>query len=239
MSADISNTEQPSSLIEEHTPVFDGSHYSNRLRNQTSCASLAPSDSVSQSSSQPTINWSIPILNGYEPPPSSVRDRTSWVWQHGFEVLSTKRSKKGWACNYCYRNGNRGRVSQWIYLDGGSTSNIRDHLKNKHKIDKDGPIATTTPILEQLRQQASRSSQDSEIYGQLKTSFNKKAFKRKLLRWIIHDDLAFSTIASPFFREMMLEANSSLDGEGCLLSYTWVHDCIMKDFYSYQTIVIE
>ncbi|KAI9782809.1 MAG: hypothetical protein M1839_004560 [Geoglossum umbratile] len=179
MSADISDTEQPSSLIKEYMPVFDGSHYSNRLRNQTSCTSLAPSDSVSQSSSQPTINWSIPILNGYEPPPSLVRDQTSWVWQHGFEVLSTKRSKKGWACNYCYRNGNCGR--------------------NKHKIDKDGPITTTTPILEQLRQQASRSSQDSEIYGQLKTSFNKKAFKCKLLCWIIHDDLAFSTIASPFF----------------------------------------
>jgi hypothetical protein len=44
----------------------------------------------------------------------------------------------------------------------------------------------------------------------LKTSFKKELFLRKLLRWVIHDDIAFDTVDSIWFRDMMLEANDSL-----------------------------
>ena len=70
--------------------------------------------------------------------------------------------------------------------------------------------------LNSFRKQAGNSTHDSEIYHRLTTSFNKESFLRKLPRRVIHDDLAFDTVDSIRFWDMILEANDGLVVFGCL-----------------------
>jgi hypothetical protein len=87
--------------------------------------------------------------------------------------------------------------------------------------------------------QAGNSTHDSEIYHRLTTSFNKESFLCKLLCWVIHDDLAFDTVDSIRFRDMMLETNNGLVVFGCLQMDETIKRLIMDNYKAYRGIVTE
>ena len=93
--------------------------------------------------------------------------------------------------------------------------------------------------LNSFRKQAGNSTHDSEIYHRLTTSFNKESFLRKLLCWVIYGDLAFDTVDSIRFGDMMLEANDSLTDLGCLQTDETIKRSIMDNYKAYKGIVTE
>ena len=202
--------------------------------------SLAPNDSASQAPSNRSdfiIDWSKATLRDYEPPGISTRERKAWHWSHGFEVRHRALQKKGWACKYCYQAGHVPRNCGWIYLDGSGSGNITDHLKKRHNTGQGGKIKKPEPLLDAFRKAASKTPRDSEIYHRLVSSFNKVDFKNKLLRWIIQDDIPFDVVNSPFFRDLLIATNDTLNG--LIPSDTAIHNWILKNFNSFKGIVTE
>jgi hypothetical protein len=59
-------------------------------------------------------------------------------------------------------------------------------------------------------------------------SLQPPVFKTKLIQWIVHDSVAFDQAESRYFREMMLEANGSLEQAGCLPTCNTIQEWIMK-----------
>ena len=189
------------------------------------------------------IDWSKACLQEFEPPKISHRKRAAWHWKYGFEAQEKKTGSKFWACNYCYRTNNTPKGFSWMYKDGAGSKGIRSHLQ-KHGWDENGLIGERKQqqretLLNSFRKQAGNSTHDSEIYHRLTTSFNKELFLRKLLRWIIHDDLPFDTVDSIRFRDMMLESNDSLADFGCLQTDETIKRSIMDNYKAYKGIVTE
>ena len=70
-------------------------------------------------------------------------------------------------------------------------------------------------------------------------SFRPEDFKTKLIRWIVHDNVALDQVESKYFREMMLEANDSLEQAGCLPTHNTIREWIMKDWRGYKGFITE
>ena len=185
------------------------------------------------------IDWSQPILHGYEPPPSgpSSTSRKAWHWEHGFEVFSKAEKKKGWACRYCYAANDLNRRRKWIYLDNTGFSGIHNHLQSRHKIDANGKIKPRGGIMEAFRKSATRSPKDSEVYHRLASTFNKERFKNLQLRWIIRADLPFNAVDNQFYREHMLAVNDSLVDQQMLPTDTTIKARIMERFKRFKSDV--
>jgi len=64
--------------------------------------------------------------------------------------------------------------------------------------------------------------------------FSKESFLHELLRYVIHDDLAFSTVDSARFRDMTLEVNDSLADFGCLQTDETIKRSIMDNYKAYK-----
>jgi len=76
------------------------------------------------------------------------------------------------------------------------------------------------------------ANKDSEIYRRLMTLFNKESF----LRWVIHFDLAFDTVDSIRFRDMMLHAHDSLSDFGRLQTDETIKWSVMDNYKAYNGI---
>jgi hypothetical protein len=247
MSDALSNAGQESMLSTVCSNLLDGSNFSNPLQNPPS--EIAPSDSASCtatpdfSTAEIPIDWSRPCLREFEPPKISHRKREAWHWNHGFEAQEKNTGSKFWACIYCYRTNNTPKGFSWMYKDGAGSKGIRGHIK-RHGWDEGGSIMARKQqqretLLNSFRKQAGNSTHDSEIYHRLKTSFKKELFLRKLLRWVIHDDIAFDTVDSIWFRDMMLEANDSLADFGCLQTDETIKRSIIDTYKGYKGGVTE
>ena len=114
------------------------------------------------------------------------------------------------------------------------------HMKEVHKLTEDRPLTKKRSYLNAFKQSdGSLTTRDRDIVYQLITVFDPKRFKTKLTRWIVHDNIAFNQVESPYFRDLMLELNASLEEHNCLPTHRSIRDWIMKDFERYKGIVTD
>ena len=122
----------------------------------------------------------------------------------------------------------------------GGTSVSLKHMREVHQIAEGGPIIKKRSFIDAFKQSdGSLTPRDRDIVHKLTTAFNPKRFKTKLTRWIVHDNIAFNQVESPYFRDMLLELNGSLGELGCFPTHPSIREWIMKDFNKYKGLVTE
>ena len=93
------------------------------------------------------------------------------------------------------------RCNKWTIKDSirkGSTSNMLRHLGLEHH------IYPSKPGLSNLGSSSSQSIPSiTSLFLQQSNKDTTKLFEKNLIRWIVADDMAFSSIESPFFQQMI------------------------------------
>ena len=116
---------------------------------------------------------------------TSVKKRngtvTSWIWNHG-EKVNNKDGTKSWRCSHCPKQ----TPSQYVL---GGTSNQAHHLKNVHRITKNGKIPTNQTNIETSMNQP--------------RGIDVKALCKVVIKWIIDRRHAFNEVAAESFRNMI------------------------------------
>jgi hypothetical protein len=125
------------------------------------------------------------------------RGKSSHVWDtdKGFEIIDVKTGSKHYYCIQCC---DKEKNENYIPFIVSGTSNLIDHWKRKHGIDKNGkPVKSLkTP------------SQDTS--GSLTSLFDFKIWKLVFIQWIVYCHIAFSQIENPYFKEMVKLLNEGL-----------------------------
>jgi hypothetical protein len=169
--------------------------------------------------------------------PSRSSNHRAWIWTQGYDIEETKTGERHWLCKKCHST--RRHKSHLWKVSGGTRIPLK-HMKEVHELTEDGPAAKKRSFFDAFKQpDGSLTTRDRDIVHQLITGFDPKRFKTKLTRWIVHDNIAFNQVESPYFRDLMLELNASLGELGCLHTHRSIHDWIMKDFDRYKGIVTE
>src|SRR6267142_4510766 len=180
------------------------------------------------------INWD--CISKFQLPTRPSR-RRAWIWTEGYDIKETKTGDRYWLCKRCHVAA---KQKSHLWKETGGTSIALKHMKETHQLAEDGPVQKKRPFADAFKQpDGSLTSRDRDIVHRLMTAFNPKRFKTKLTRWIVHDNIAFNQVESPYFRDMMLELNESLGELDCLPTHRSIHDWIIKDFNKYKGIVTE
>ncbi|KAF1992376.1 hypothetical protein K402DRAFT_300350, partial [Aulographum hederae CBS 113979] len=98
------------------------------------------------------------------------------------------------------------------YEETGGTKNMADHVQETHAIDKGGPIKKRR--IEAFMKDA--ESAEQAWRNRRVEDFNPRSFKRAVIRWVAHNNIAHSHVESSTFVKMMSEANPELEQAGCL-----------------------
>lgn len=173
----------------------------------TSSSSILPSESVSQTLtgiiSAESCSFPTPNYSRKRPRPAPV---TSWIWDQ-FEVTEVerewivKKTKKRVPTDRdircAYLDGKTGLQCPWSTSDSSrqtSTTNMQRHLE-KHSI--------FSPHLSQSEASGRKEqpSITSFIFKQDALSHQQR-LEKNLLRWIVCDKQAFTTVESPEFRQI-------------------------------------
>ena len=169
--------------------------------------------------------------------PSRPSHRRAWIWTQGYDIEETKSGERHWLCRKCHLAKQH---KSHIWKMSGGTGMPLKHIKEIHQLTEDGPVTKTRSFVDAFKQpDGSLTTRDRNIVHQLITAFNPKRFKTKLTRWIVHDNIAFNQVESPYFRDLMLELNTSLGELDCLPTHRSIRDWIMKDFNRYKGMVTE
>jgi hypothetical protein len=169
--------------------------------------------------------------------PSQRSQRRAWIWTQGYDIEETQTSERYFLCKKCHTEK---RLKKHMWKISGGTGVPLKHLKEVHCLTEKGPVAKKGGLVDAFRQSdGSLTPRDRDIVHQLVTGFNPKRFKVKLTRWIVQDNIAFQQVESPYFRDMMLESNTSLEEHNCLPAHRSIRDWITKDFERYKEVVKE
>jgi hypothetical protein len=124
------------------------------------------------------------------------RSKTSHVWDKdkGFEIIDIKTNSRHYYCIECC---DRRKDKNYVPLIIKGISNITDHWKSKHGIDRNGkPIQTST----------------LSSSGSLVSSLDFTIWKLVLIQWIVYCHIAFSQIENPYFRKLVRLLNKGMAG---------------------------
>jgi hypothetical protein len=169
--------------------------------------------------------------------PTHPSRHRAWIWTQGYDVEETRTGDRYWLCRKCHVARNR-KGNMW--KANGGTSMPLKHMKEVHQITENGPVTKKRTLADAFKQpDGSLTSRDRDIVHRLMTAFNPKRFKTKLTRWIVHDNVAFNQIESPYFRDLMLELNDSLGELDCLPTHKSIRDWIIKDFDKFKGTVAQ
>jgi hypothetical protein len=169
--------------------------------------------------------------------PTQPSQHRSWIWTEGYEIEETKTGDKYWLCKKCHIA--RKHQSHMWKVSGGTSRPLK-HMKQVHQLTEDGPATKKRTFFEAFKQaDGSLTSRDRDIVHRLITAFNPERFKTKLTRWIVHDNIAFNQVESPYFRDMMLELDGSLRQTDYLPTHRTIRDWIMRDFNRFKGIVAQ
>ena len=119
------------------------------------------------------------------------RKKTSHVWDKdkGFEIIDVKANSRHYYCIQCC---DKDKDEDYTPLAVSGTSNLIQHWKSKHGIDKDGkPVKGET-------QNKRISLHDFKIW------------KLVFLQWIVYCHIAFSQIENPYFKKLMSLLNEGI-----------------------------
>jgi hypothetical protein len=164
---------------------------------------------------------------GYGKSNHSSRPRTSWVWNHGFRIQHVKKDTIVWVCKLCVQQK---RSPAARYEENGGTKNMTLHLQERHSIDKNGPIKKRKhDAFMKHGESLEQAVRNRHVEG-----FNPRKFKRAMIRWIAHNNIAHIQVESDSFRHMMLEANAGLDKAGCVPSAKTIKEWTAADFNTFS-----
>lgn len=167
--------------------------------------------------------------------PSRLSHHRAWIWTQGYDIEETKTGERHWLCKLCHIAK---RQTSHLWKISGGTALPLKHLKELHQLTENGPVTKKRSFFDAFKQpDGSLTTRDRDIVHQLITGFNPERFKTMLTRWIVHDNIAFNQVESPYFRDLMLELNGSLGDLNCLPTHRSIRDWITKDFERYKGIV--
>ena len=115
------------------------------------------------------------------------KQRTSWVFRYGSEVISKKTSKVWWWCQICRRSD----VDKLMTV---STSHIKNHLKSQHEINEDEP---------DLRHTLAAGKSSENVITALTTQAEVDHFKSALIYWLTCQHIPYSEIEAETFRNFV------------------------------------
>jgi len=173
-------------------------------------------------------------LNGFQIPPPAKRERWSWILSHGYQVECTRTGVIYWVCKPCL-TGHVHKVTKYIFT---TTGNQKRHLKT-HSIYKPGTEDTSNKRQRPLSWVPNDNPERQAIHNTLARSLNKRRFQVAMMRWVVHNNIAFYKVESKYFRAMMLEANSGLDDAGLLPTADTIRSWIIADYEGYKGVVTE
>jgi hypothetical protein len=169
--------------------------------------------------------------------PCRLSHHCAWIWSQGYDVEETKTGERYWLCKLCHTAK---RQTSHIWKISGGTGLPLKHMKEAHGLTEEGPATKKRSFFDAFKQpDGSPTARDRYMVHQLISSFKPQRFKTKLTRWIVHDNIAFNQVESPYFRDVMLELNGSLEEIHCLPNHRSIRDWIMKDYERYKGIIAE
>ena len=115
---------------------------------------------------------------------------TSWVWKHGVELVGMKDKRRHWQCNICKAIYGKYR-----------TDRIRDHLRNKHRVTKEGLVGGVSVLEQQQR---------GSTYGSLFARVGFQQFHTAIIRWIVCMHIPISNFDNTYFRDFLSTTSSSV-----------------------------
>jgi hypothetical protein len=167
--------------------------------------------------------------------PSRPSHHRAWIWTQGYDIEETKTGERHWLCKMCHIAK---RQTSHLWKISGGTALPLKHLKEVHQLTENGPVVKKRSFFDAFKQpDGSLTTRDRDIVHRLITGFNPERFKTMLTRWIVHDNIAFNQVESPYFRDLMLDLNGSLGELNCLPTHRSIRDWIMKDFERYKGVV--
>ena len=115
---------------------------------------LPPSSTPSiASSADECVGLDLSRLPGYEKVPFSKRSRSSWTWEHGYELIRSSDGTRVWVCRICHRMKVSNAVKPYIYK-GTCTTHAASHMKRQHpdvSNVRSRREKSSTSIIEQLQ----------------------------------------------------------------------------------------
>jgi hypothetical protein len=157
-----------------------------------------------------TINFS--RLKGFHIPLNHPKELTSWFWGHGVPLEHQDTGTERWfLCLQCHQNGNVRNKHKWNIQNG--SSNVTNHLRDVHRVTKDGELPTKKrklSIIDQLQLTATQPREQA-IINKLTQNYDHHYFKALLVRWVVHDNIAFHKIESRRFRDLIIYLNPSTE----------------------------
>ncbi|THX67806.1 hypothetical protein D6D08_06550 [Aureobasidium pullulans] len=173
----------------------------------------------------------------YEGVPNGKGASKSPIWKYGWRVQKTATvpTKFFWVCTNCHKS----RAHRtYIYNITNGTDSAANHLSAVHDIGKDGPRKRPRSIAEQVSSQPASSShgQDIERYG---TVFNEAAWKGAVTALIVHENLAFRLLESPYMQNCLTMLNPAVDSRGCLPWHGTMRRWISQVYNSHLGVVTE
>jgi hypothetical protein len=182
------------------------------------------------------IDWN--RLPGYLASKQRRRQRTGWVWEHGYDIEKDSSGHRFWLCKECHQT----KAAITHMYDAASTSQANGHMEDVHRINRGGKMAPRRKKQRTLFDMVgldARQGKDQAVMNAFITSFDPLRFQRLLIRWVACDNVPFNTLESPYFRELMEYANSAIIESGSLPTHNTMREWIVRTFNRHKGVVTE
>ena len=172
---------------------------------------------------------------GYAKASHSKRHYTSWTWNHGYRIQHIKSDTVYWLCKPCV---SKKAHNVALYAStGGSHSQIR-HLKDKHSLDRSGPLQKKRRLNFQGATPVNATIEQALI-NQRVSNLNPERFKTALVRWMAYANIAYRQVELPQFHSLLKLAYADIEAVGCLPTADTIARWTQRDFQSYKAPVIQ
>lgn len=181
------------------------------------------------------IDWN--RLLGYVASRHRRRQRTGWVWEHGYDVERNNSGRRFWLCKECHRT----RAAITHMYDAASTSQANGHMEDVHHVNRGGqmsPCRKKQRTLFDMVDLDAHQRRDQAVMNAIIASFDPLHFRQLLIRWVTCDNVPFNKLESPYFRELMEYTNSAVI-EGSLPTRNTMRDWIVGAFNRHKGVVTE
>ncbi|KAL6411818.1 hAT family dimerization domain protein [Ilyonectria robusta] len=169
------------------------------------------------------IDWN--RLSGYCIRKHRRRQRTGWVWEHGFDIEKDGSGSRFWLCKECHRK----KATLTHIYDTASTSQANSHMEDVHRINRGGlmpPRRKKQRTLFDMADLDAHRQKDQAVMNAFIASFDPLHFQRLLIRWVACDNVSFNKLESLYFHELMGYANSAIIESGSLPTHNTMRDWI-------------
>ncbi|KAM6505364.1 hypothetical protein FSOLCH5_15493 [Fusarium solani] len=170
--------------------------------------------------------------------PNNTSDRRGWYWEHGFEVQKgTDEKNRFWLCKSCHQKKPH---KSYLFASRG-VENIKNHMLKYHHLDKDGEPVVKRPrhaFFEPVGLNAN-NPRDQRIMNHYNSAFEPDQWKKRLLRWVVRDQIPFHKLESEHFRDLCQYANPLTASNHCLPHHTTIRAWIIEEYASNKGIITE